>query len=141
LSEENVELHRRSVDAFNTRDVERFIEFCDPDIELHSAVTVPGGGVYYGHAGVRKWYRDLSDGWGQDLSIAPEAYFEFEDQTITFHVLHGRGAQSGADVAMAAAHRCRWRDGLIVFFQGYSQRADAFADLGVSQDALQSIAP
>jgi ketosteroid isomerase-like protein len=141
MSQENVDLHRRSVDAFNTRDVEAFIAFCDPQTELHSTVTVPGGAVYHGHDGVRRWYRDLADGWGAELRIEPEAYFDLGEHTITFHVLHGRGRQSGADVTMPAAHLCRWRDGLIVYFKGYAHREDALRDLGVSEDALESIAP
>jgi ketosteroid isomerase-like protein len=141
VPEDNVELHRRSVEAFNTRDVEKFVAFCDPQIELHSAVTVPGGTVYHGHDGVRSWHRDLKDGWGDELRVEPEAYFDLGEHTITFHVLHGRGRQSGADVAMPAAHVCRWRDGLIVYFKGYSQRENALRDLGVSEGACEPIDP
>jgi ketosteroid isomerase-like protein len=140
-SEKNVELHRRSVDAFNTRDVEKFIAYCDPQIELHSTVTVPGGPVYDGHDGVRRWHRDLEDAWRDELRVEPEAYFDLGKHTITFHVLHGRGRQSGADVAMPAAHLCRWRDGLIVYFKGYAHREDALSDLGVAEDAVEPIAP
>jgi len=141
VPEKNVELHRRSAEAFNTRDVDAFIAFCDPQIELHSTVTVPGGAVYRGHDGVRRWHRDLEDAWGDELRVEPEAYFDLGEHTITFHVLHGRGRQSGADVAMPAAHLCRWRDALIVYFKGYAQQEDALRDLGVSEDALEPIAP
>jgi ketosteroid isomerase-like protein len=141
VSDRNIDLHRRSVGAFNARDVEMFISLCDPQIELHSTVTVPGGAVYHGHDGVRRWHRDLEDGWGDELRIEPEAYFELGEHTITFHVLQGRGRQSGADVAMPAAHLCRWRNGRIVYFKGYAQKLDALRDLGVSEDALEPIAP
>jgi ketosteroid isomerase-like protein len=141
VSEENVELHRRSVEAFNKRGVESFVALCDPQIELHSAVTVPGGAAYHGHDGVRKWHRDLADGWGEELRIEPEAYFDLGEHTITVHVLHGRGRQSGADVAMHAVHVCRWRDGLMTYFRGYSRKEDALGDLGVSEEALAPIAP
>ena len=141
MSETNIEHHRRSVEAFNTRDVEAFIAFCDPQIELHSTVTVPGGAVYQGHDGVRRWHRDLADGWGDELRVEPEVYFDLGEHTITFHVLHGRGRQSGADVAMPAAHLCRWRDGLIVYFKGYAKKEDALGDLGTSEDGLKPIAP
>jgi ketosteroid isomerase-like protein len=141
MPQENVERHRCSVEAFNTRDVENFVAFCDPQIELHSTVTVPGGAVYYGHDGVRRWHRDLADGWGDELRVEPEAYFEVGEHTITFHLLHGRGRESGADVVMPAAHLCRWRDGLIVYFKGYADREDALRDLGVSEDELERIAP
>jgi len=141
MSQKNVKLHRRSVEAFNTRDVEMFIALCDPQIELHSTVTVPGGAIYRGHDGVRRWHGDLEDGWGEELRVEPKAYFDVGDHTITFHVLHGRGRQSGADVAMPAAHVCRWRDGLIVYFKGYAHKEDALRDLGVSEDALEPITP
>jgi ketosteroid isomerase-like protein len=141
VSRENVELHRRFVAAFNTRDVDTFIALCDPQIELHSTVTVPGGAVYHGHDGVRRWHRDLEDGWGDELSVEPEAYFDLGEHTITFHVLHGRGRQSGADVAMPAAHVHRWRDGLIVYFKGYAHRENVLRDLGVSEEALERIDP
>jgi hypothetical protein len=36
---------------------------------------------------------------------------------------------------------CKWRDGLIVYFKGYTHREDALTDLGVSEDALEPIAP
>jgi ketosteroid isomerase-like protein len=139
--ERNLQLHRRSVDAFNTRAVEEFVALCDPEIELHSTVTVPGGTVYHGHQGVRQWHRDLEEGWGDELRIEPEAYFAHGDHTISFHRLHGVGRQSGADVVMPAAHLCRWRDDRMVYFKGYAERAQAFADLGVTQEALQAIAP
>jgi ketosteroid isomerase-like protein len=141
MSQQNVELHRHSVEAFNKRDVEAFIALCDPQIELQSTVTVPGGAVYRGHDGVRRWHRDLEDGWGDELRVEPEVYFELGEHTISFHVLHGRGRQSGADVAMPAAHVYRWRDGLIVYFKGYADKADALRDLDVSEDALEPIDP
>jgi ketosteroid isomerase-like protein len=141
MSQENVHLHRRSVEAFNTRDVEAFIAFCDPQIELHSTVTVPGGAVYHGHDGVRKWHRDLEDGWGDELRVDAEAYFDLGEHTITFHVLRGRGRHSDAEVAMPAAHLCRWCDGRIVYFKGYSQKEEALRDLGLSMDELHPIAP
>jgi hypothetical protein len=73
--------------------------------------------------------------------VEPEWYFDLGEHTITFHVLHGRGRQSVADVAMPAAHVCRWRDGLIVYFKGYAHSEDALKDLGVSEHALEPIDP
>ena len=141
MSEQNVELHRRANEAFNTRDVDAYLAYCDPKIELHSAVTGPGPAVYHGHAGVRRWHREIAEAFGGEIRVEPEAFFDCGEHTVSFHVLHGRGQQSGADVATPAAHLCRWRDGRIVYFQGYLQREDAFRDLGISSDELEEIAP
>jgi hypothetical protein len=138
MSLENVELHRRSVAAFNTREVEKFITFCDPEIELRSAVTAT---VYRGHDGVRKWYRDLADAFGEKVWLEPTAYFDAGEHTVTFHILHGRGRYSGADLAEPFAHVQRWRAGLIVHFQAYARQADAIRALGLSEDALVPISP
>jgi ketosteroid isomerase-like protein len=137
----NVELHRRANQAFNARDVEGYIAYCDPKIELHSAVTVPGGAVYRGHDGVRRWHRELAEAFGEDIRVEPEAYFDVGEHTISFHVLQGHGRQSGADVATPAAHLCRWREGLMVYFKGYVRREDPFKDLDISEDALEPMAP
>ncbi len=72
MSQENVELHRLAVAAFNARDVDGFVALCDPGIELHSAVT---GAVYNGHEGVRGWHVDLAEAFGEEVWVEPNAYF------------------------------------------------------------------
>ena len=100
MSEQNVELHRREIEAFNARDIEAFISLSDPQIEFYSAMTTPGGAVYHGHDGLRKWLGDLEDAWGDELRVEPEAFFDVGEHTLAFQVLHGRGRQSGAEVAL-----------------------------------------
>jgi hypothetical protein len=56
-------------------------------------------------------------------------------------VLHGRGLHSGVDVAMPNAQVVQWHDGLIVRLEAYAHREDALGNLGVSEDALEPIAP
>ena len=53
MSQENVELHRRAIQAFNARDIEAFIAYCDPGIEWHSTFAAVGGAIYHGHDGIR----------------------------------------------------------------------------------------
>jgi hypothetical protein len=42
---------------------------------------------------------------------------------------------------MPSALVARWREDLIVSLKGYARREDALSDLGVSEDALEPIAP
>ena len=141
MSQENVELNRRAVEAFNARDIEAFIAFCDPSIEGHSVFAAVGGADYHGHDGLRRFFRDARDAWGDAIRIEPEAYFDLGESTLAFFVLHGRGKQSSAEVAMPFAQEVRWRDGLLVYFKGYANREDALRDLGLSEDVLEPIAP
>src|SRR2546423_13880931 len=81
MSQENVKLHHRAIEAFNTRDVETFIAVCNAQIEFHSAFGAVGGGIYHGHDGVRSWHRDFEDAWGTQIRIEPEAYFDLGEHT------------------------------------------------------------
>jgi hypothetical protein len=100
MAEGDVELNRRFVEAFNTRDIEAVIVCFDPSIEFHSVFAAVGGAVYHRHDGMRRWYRDLEEAWGDEIRVEPEAYFDLGERTLAFYVLHGRGRHSGAEVAM-----------------------------------------
>ncbi len=140
-SSSNVRRHSKAIAAFNRHEVETFLSHCDPRIELVSAVTVPGGAVYRGLEGVRAWFRDLEDVFGVHIRIVPEGYVDLGDSTLSLHSFEGRGQLSGAGVAAPAAHVCRWRDGLVVYFKGYLRREEAFAELGISEDSVERIEP
>jgi ketosteroid isomerase-like protein len=140
MSERNVELTRRVYEAFNARDIEALIAYCDPSIEYHSTFAVVGG-VYHGHDGMRGWQRDYEDAWGDQIGVEAEAYFDLGEYTLAFQVLHGRGSHSGAEVALPGALVARWRDGLLVYAKGYADREDALSDLGVTEAELEPIDP
>jgi ketosteroid isomerase-like protein len=141
VSKHNVDLTRRFIEAFNARDTEAYIALCDPSIEWHSIIAAVGGGVYRGHEGIRSWRRDIEDTVGNEIRIEPEAYFDLGEDMLVFGVLHARGRQSGADVAMPAAYVARVRDGLVVYVKAYARRKDALRDLGVSEAELEPIEP
>jgi ketosteroid isomerase-like protein len=140
VSEGNIELHRRAIEAYNAYDLEAFIAIADPSIEFHSLVAEIGG-VYQGHDGLRRFLGDLEDAWAGEVRLEPEAFFDLGEHTLAFQVLHGRGKESGAEVAMPVAAVMRWRDGRCVYIKVYTNREDALMDLGVSEDALEPIAP
>jgi ketosteroid isomerase-like protein len=141
LSEHNVELHRRIYWALNGRHEDALVALCDPSIEVRSVFAEVGGAVYHGHDGVRSWQRDLQESFGAEFRVEPEAFFDFGEQTMVVGALRGRGGQSGAEVAMPATGVATWRDGLCISHRGYVRKEDALRDLGVSEDALQPIAP
>jgi ketosteroid isomerase-like protein len=141
MSQENVELHRRAIEAFNAHDVEAFIALCDPSVEANSVFAAVGDGVYRGHDGLRRFFSDAGDAWGDQIRGDGKAFFDLGEDTLAFYVLHGRGRQSGAEVTMPLAQVVRWRDGLVVYFKVYAHREDALRDLGLSEDELEPIDP
>jgi hypothetical protein len=138
---QNIELSRRTVAAFNGRDVEAFVAPSDPRGEFRPLLATSIGAVYHGHQGLRQWFRDMAEAWEGDVWMEPEAYFDLGERTLAFYLLRGRGRQSGAAVAMQGAVVVTWREGLLVYMKSYSDRADALSDLGLSEDKLEPIAP
>jgi len=59
MSQENVELSKRVVDAWNRRDVEATVALADPEVVWHPVLeeTIEGE-AYRGHAGLRQYYKD-----------------------------------------------------------------------------------
>jgi hypothetical protein len=141
MSQANVERHRRAIEVFNAHDAEAFIALCDPSVEVYSSFAALGGGVYHGQDGVRAYFRDLEDAWGDAIRIEPEAYFDLGESTLVFYVFRGQGRQSGLEVAMPIAQEVRWRGGLGVYFKSHTDRDDALSDLSISEDALERIEP
>jgi ketosteroid isomerase-like protein len=138
MSLHNIELHRRVVEAFNARDIEAFIGFADPGIELHSAFAAVGGAVYHGHDGLRQWHRDFEDAWA-DVHAKEETYFDRGDDVLAFYTLRGRGRRSGVEVEMANALVATWSNGTMTHFRVFAHREDALAELGLTEDQLEAI--
>lgn len=140
MSLEHIELHRQVVIAFNARDLEGFLRYCHPSIELHSVFAAVGGAIYHGHDGIRKWFRDFDDSW-EDVTAGEETYFDLGDDILAFYVLRGRGRQSGVQVEMENALVARWVDGRMTYFRVYREREEALSDLGVSLEELEPVSP
>ena len=141
MSEQSVELHRRIYRELNAPDVDALVALCDPSIEIHSVFAAVGGAVYHGHDGVRRWQQDLQESWEGEFRVEPEAFFDLGDHTLVFGVLHGRGGQSGAEVAMPATGLAEWRNGLCISHKAYADRDVALREAGVTEDALEPIDP
>jgi hypothetical protein len=59
MSEENVEIVRDALDAFGAADVERLLQFMDPEIKFEPHLALLEGN-YRGHDGVREFMADAS---------------------------------------------------------------------------------
>jgi ketosteroid isomerase-like protein len=129
------------MEAFDARDIEAIVALCDPNIEYHSTFAAADGVVYHGHDGMRSWHRNLHEAWGDDIRVEVEAYFDLGSQTVAFTVWKARGRRSGAQVAMQGALMFRWRGGRAVYGKGYTDRDQAVAELGITENELEPIAP
>jgi ketosteroid isomerase-like protein len=137
VSRQNIELHRRFYEAFNTRDIEAMIELCHPEIEFYSRFVELGGvSVFRGHNGMRDWNRGFEDVWAGDVHITPETYFDLGDRTLAFATMYARGRQSGLETTMKLFQPLWWKEGLCTVLKSCSSEDEALAELGISAHDL-----
>jgi len=64
MSQENVEIAKRAVDAVNTRDLDGYDEFATPDFEWFPAMRgAVEGGHYRGRAGMETYLAEIGEVW------------------------------------------------------------------------------
>ena len=61
--EDPVEFAREMVARLAARDDDGFVELVDPEVEFVPLLAGVEGGVYVGHAGVRRWLADIYEAW------------------------------------------------------------------------------
>jgi ketosteroid isomerase-like protein len=98
MSEENVEIARKSVDAVNRGDIEEVLAFIDADAEYHSPIIGGAeGNLYRGHDGFRKWFAESTASFEQ-LDTELTDFRTVDDRVIAFGRIYARGRESGVEL-------------------------------------------
>ncbi len=64
MSQENVDVVRRWLEAYNRRDIEELLELSDPDIEFRSIFAqIESGGAFRGETGVYEYFKTIGDAY------------------------------------------------------------------------------
>src|SRR5829696_934534 len=134
MSQENVEVVERSVEAFRRGDIDAFLEEVGDDVEFDfSGVRGPYRGIYRGREGVRDLTADFWEVWASITPLSTE-YIEVGDKVVLAvrARFHGRG--SGVEVeggGMGAV--VTLRDGKIVRYQQLQSKAEALEAVGLPE--------
>ena len=132
MSEQNVELYRRGIEAFNQRDLEAFLALADPDVVGISRVLAIEAESYRGHDGTREWWNDL-------LGVFPDFRIEVvwvrDAGNLTVSELrnsaHGEGGTAPLEEFVWQVSE--WRDGRVVRWQMYESEQEAIEAAGLSE--------
>jgi len=124
MSQENVELYRRGIEAFNRRDLDAFLALAHPDVVGISRVLAIEGDSYRGHDGTREWWRDLL-GVFPDFRIEVVWVRDAGDLTVSElrNSAHGEGGATPLEEFVWQVSE--WRDGRVVRWQMYESEQDA----------------
>jgi ketosteroid isomerase-like protein len=130
MSEENIEIVRQAVEAFNARDRDRLLGLMDPEIEFRSVFE-------------RKTYRGLAEmvQYREDLDATLEEFHSEDDRfldagqdrVVYLYRVVGRGTGSGVPVSRENAILWQLRNGKLLKGEVYLDQGEALEAAGLSR--------
>lgn len=115
MSQENVEVVRQALHAFNERNLGGVLEVWGSEAEWRPAFLGGGlleGAVYRGHAGVREFFEVQEETW-ESLSIDPRATRDWGDFVLIEVRLSALGRASGVPVNQTTWNLFEVQDGKV----------------------------
>jgi ketosteroid isomerase-like protein len=133
MSQENVEIVRDLVEAWNRRDFEGVLGYIDRRVEFHPGLLPPGEDTeYLGREGVRKWLRNLDDAW-KGVAVEPEERITVAtDRLLAIDRWRFEG-RDGIELEELLPTLFTFRDGLIVRIDGFTEKGEALEAAGLSE--------
>jgi ketosteroid isomerase-like protein len=110
----SIEAVRKAYEAFKRGDAEALIAVADPEIEFGTSAAAPGG-TYRGHAGIRRYMKEVEGAFGDRWDAEIERVAEVGDRVILIARIFGEG-RAGEPLELHIAHIWELRDGK--FLQG-----------------------
>jgi uncharacterized protein len=123
ISEENVEIVRESIEAYNRRDFDTAVQSFDPEIEWLFPPLLAGESAR-GLKEVRRLWEGLDEAF-EDLRLEPEEFVDAGDHVVVRSRFHGRGKESGVETEVSMHSVTALRDGRIVRIEYFSDWAEA----------------
>src|SRR5918999_3630098 len=127
MSAENVEVVRRSFEAFARGDLDAAFEAYDPSIEWCTAHYEPDQQVYRGFDGLRRFAATIGEPWQDRFAdtVTADAFIDRGDLVVVpWHgLLHGRGSR--IEIEVSETYVARLRDGKIVRVDEYRTKEEA----------------
>ncbi len=125
MSQENVEVVRRAVEALNRTGVDGVIELCDPEVDW---IAIPGflpdAQDFHGHAGVRAWFEKVGETLGEAHWQAEEI-IDAGDHLYVALKLSAAGRASGIPAEMTIFQAWTVRRAKLVRLESYLSREEA----------------
>ena len=134
MSQENVEVVRRTYEAWNAGDMDALREVYDPDVIMRAIEGWPEPGPYVGREVVMRWFAQLRETWDADTMELASDFIAAGDRVVARQIWHGAGRGPEANMEMTVVFTVR--DGRIFYVEFFWDHAKALETLGLSeQDA------
>jgi SnoaL-like domain len=126
MSEENVEVFKRGVEAWNHDDFETWIDQFDPEAEWFALIE-----VFRGLAGPRQAWESFKG----DLQLRArfDDFRDLGESVLALGELEGMGRRTRLNLTGEIAQLATYRRGKVVTFRDFPSHAEALEAAGVSE--------
>jgi ketosteroid isomerase-like protein len=132
MAEQNVELVRSALDAWNRLDDEAILQLFSPDAELDASGRILNPDIYTGIEGLMRFRRDIAEAWDR-FELEIEDLFESGSLVVVFVRSIGIGRASGIEVDFRSAWLVTVSDQKITRLRLYRERREALKAAGLSE--------
>src|SRR6185295_7827636 len=132
MSQENVEVVRRSVEAWNQRDLTTLLALWRSDAEMDgSRARGPLKGVYRGHSELEAFWDEF---WStfDDVQLQTYGWAEAGSEVVYSNTSHSRGRQ-GIEVIARSTFVSTVESGQITRLRMFQERAEALEAAGLGE--------
>jgi ketosteroid isomerase-like protein len=134
MSQENVEIVRAAIDAYNREDLDAALKVMHPDFELDWSRAMGTNQGLYRADQVRRFFDDFAETF-ESIRIEPHEFVEVGEHVVVPQTGYIRG-RDGIEATARITLVWTIRDGAIERVSMYQERQDALEALGLSeQDA------
>ena len=134
MSEENVEVVRSALEAWERGDLKAAADLLDPEVEWSFPSNLPEAGTYKGRDEVGRRLEEFLEAW-EDLAVTVEELVDAGDRVVALVRYSGRGRESGIEVSGATRNAQVWtvRNGKALRVELYGDTAEALEAAGLSE--------
>jgi ketosteroid isomerase-like protein len=133
MSEDNVETLRTGLDAFNRRDKAAWIANCDPEIENVPPREWPESAPLQGPEAIWEFFVEAQGAWEEGAYEWGEVIEVSSDKLVANQRRQLRGKSSGAGVDWSFWVVTTFRNGTLLRFEWFTDRAEALEASGLSE--------
>jgi ketosteroid isomerase-like protein len=133
VSQENLEIAKRTMGDFRRRDLDSYEELFTPDFEwLPALPTEVESDSYRGRDGIERYFAQISDTW-EAFNVIPEDYRDVGNSVLMAGRLEARGKASGVAVDSPLSAVFEFRDGRCSRCRVFFSADEALESVGLEE--------
>jgi ketosteroid isomerase-like protein len=134
MSHDNVKTLHSLYEAFNRRDFDVWLQYVDPDVELHPGIMAPDSkSRYLGREALGEFFVTIATGPWETVIAEPKEMVETDDgRVLSIDRWRFRG-RDGIEIERELPNLFTFRHGLIARIDGFTNRDEALEAVGLQE--------